>query len=122
MMKLALFTDFDGTISKRDVGYSLFHHFSDGKNDLFLPDWKEGRMTTRECLLKEAELVTATKAELVDLKVDPSYESDFDWEEMAARTSRRIGDRRCVTILSVSADHITLRGHAGSDIVMTASD
>ncbi|KAA3634760.1 MAG: hypothetical protein DWP97_06370 [Calditrichaeota bacterium] len=64
-MKLAVFSDFDGTISKRDVGYSLFHHFSGGKNDALLPDWKSGKMSTRDCLLAEAAMVDAPADEIL---------------------------------------------------------
>lgn len=63
-MKAAVFCDFDGTISERDIGYSLFTHFSRGENLKFLPDWKSGVMSTRECLRREAELVHATAEEL----------------------------------------------------------
>ncbi len=63
-MITAIFSDFDGTISRRDVGYSIFHHFSDGKNDELLPDWKSGKMSTRDCLLKEAELVSSPASEI----------------------------------------------------------
>ncbi len=51
-----VFSDFDGTISNRDVGYHLFHHFSEGKNDQFIPAWKSGAMTSREILIAEASL------------------------------------------------------------------
>lgn len=55
----AVFCDFDGTISRRDVGYNMFHHFSGGKNDELLPAWIEGTLSTRDCLRKEAEMVHA---------------------------------------------------------------
>ena len=64
LMKYAIFSDFDGTISMRDVGYSLFHHFSSGKNDALLPDWKAGRMTSRQVLVAEAEMVDASPEEI----------------------------------------------------------
>lgn len=51
-----VFSDFDGTISTRDVGYHLFHHFSHGRNDQFIPAWKSGAMTSREILIAEASL------------------------------------------------------------------
>lgn len=63
-MKTAIFCDFDGTITRRDVGYSIFHHFSGGKNDDLLPDWKAGRMTTRTCLTLEAAMVKASAEEI----------------------------------------------------------
>ncbi len=60
----AVFCDFDGTISRRDVGYNLFHHFSGGKNDELIPDWKAGRLSTRDCLLQEAAMARATEEEV----------------------------------------------------------
>ncbi len=56
----AVFCDFDGTIARRDVGYNLFRHFSGGKNEELLPDWKAGRLSTRRCLELEAQMVRAT--------------------------------------------------------------
>jgi len=76
-MKLAVFSDFDGTISTQDVGYSVFHHFSKGKNDEILPDWISGKMTTRDCLIAEAEMVNASSQELYSfidkMDIDPTF-------------------------------------------------
>ncbi len=63
-LQTAVFCDFDGTIACRDVGYSLFHHFSGGKNDELIPDWKAGRLSSRDCLVQEAAMVRATKEEV----------------------------------------------------------
>ncbi len=63
-MKTAIFCDFDGTISRRDIGYNLFHHFSQGRNDELVPLWKNGELTTRECLLQEAAMVHASPEEI----------------------------------------------------------
>ncbi len=60
LVKTAVFCDFDGTISRRDVGYNLFHHFSGGKNDELLPAWIEGTLSTRDCLRQEAAMVHAS--------------------------------------------------------------
>lgn len=76
-MKTAIFSDFDGTISLKDVGYSLFHHFSDGRNDALLPAWKSGEMTTRDCLLAEAEMVQATPEEIYAFIDTIGIDSDF---------------------------------------------
>ncbi|PWB71158.1 hypothetical protein C3F09_08190 [candidate division GN15 bacterium] len=76
-MKTLVFCDFDGTISRRDVGYNLYHHFSGGRNDLLLPDWKAGRMSSRECLTREAEMVTAKTEEIMafldQFTIDPGF-------------------------------------------------
>jgi len=85
-MKTVLFCDFDGTISRRDVGYSIFHHFSNGKNDELLPDWKAGRISTRECLLREAEMVHAS-AEDIYRYVD-QFELDRGFADFVARCDK----------------------------------
>jgi 2-hydroxy-3-keto-5-methylthiopentenyl-1-phosphate phosphatase len=76
-MKTVVFCDFDGTISRRDVGYSLFHHFSKGQNELLLPDWKSGKMSSRECLTREAAMVHASSDEifafLEQFEIDPGF-------------------------------------------------
>ncbi len=77
-MKTAVFCDFDGTVTRRDVGYSIFHHFSGGRNDELLPDWKAGRMTTRTCLALEAAMVKASADEIYNFidrfEVDEGFE------------------------------------------------
>ena len=76
-MQTLLFCDFDGTISRRDIGYSLFHHFSGGRNDALLPDWKAGRISSREVLTREAAMVSATKSEIMSFleqfEIDPGF-------------------------------------------------
>ncbi|MGD8923230.1 MAG: HAD-IB family phosphatase [Candidatus Zixiibacteriota bacterium] len=59
-----IFCDFDGTVARRDVGYNLFHRFSGGRNDELLPDWKAGRMTSREILEREAAMCHAPEDEV----------------------------------------------------------
>ncbi len=80
-MKTIIFCDFDGTISRRDVGYSLFHHFSNGENEKLLPDWKAGRMSSRECLTREAAMVHASSEEILEFldqfEIDPGF-TDFE--------------------------------------------
>ncbi|MBU8934105.1 MAG: MtnX-like HAD-IB family phosphatase [candidate division Zixibacteria bacterium] len=75
--KVAVFCDFDGTIARRDVGYSIFHHFSGGRNDELLPDWKAGRLSSRDCLLKEAQMSPLTKEKLYRylnrFELDPGF-------------------------------------------------
>lgn len=72
--------DFDGTVASQDVGYNFFRHFSGGKNNELLPFWKSGEMSTRECLKREAELVTVNKEQaypfLDTFDLDPGF-ADF---------------------------------------------
>ena len=65
MNNLAICVDFDGTITRRDVGYHIFHKFSGGRNDAVLPDWKAGRITTRECFRREAALARGSAEEIL---------------------------------------------------------
>ena len=59
-----IFCDFDGTVAKEDVGYRLFHHFSGGRNEALIPEWKTGRISSREILEREAAMVRATPDEV----------------------------------------------------------
>ena len=63
-MRTAILSDFDGTVSRRDIGYNLFHHFSQGRNAELVPLWKSGALSTREGLLKEAAMVHASPDEI----------------------------------------------------------
>ncbi len=76
-VRTAVFCDFDGTVTRRDVGYSIFNHFSGGRNDELLPDWKTGRISTRECLVREAAMSPVSSDELTDFleqfKLDPGF-------------------------------------------------
>jgi len=80
MKTLLLFCDFDGTVSRRDVGYNMYHHFSGGRNDELLPDWRAGKMSSRECLTREAAMVNATSQEILayieQFEIDPGF-ADF---------------------------------------------
>jgi len=60
-MHTAVFTDFDGTAARRDVGYHIYHHFSAGRSEAVIPAWKAGEISSRECLLREAAMVEATE-------------------------------------------------------------
>lgn len=74
---LLIFCDFDGTVATTDIGYALFNHFSGGRNDELIPDWMAGRISTRECLLREAAMVHATPKEIHEFldrfSLDPGF-------------------------------------------------
>ncbi len=75
---VAIFCDFDGTVSRRDVGYAMFHHFSGGRNDALLPAWKSLEMSSRECLTAEAAMVEGSADEiqafLSQFDIDPHFQ------------------------------------------------
>ncbi len=82
--RLILFSDFDGTISTKDVGNRLFHHFSDGKSDEPVARWLAGEIGSRQCLLEEAAAMRqVTEKELLafidSFKIDPSFSRFVDF-------------------------------------------
>ncbi len=65
--KLVIFSDFDGTISTRDVGNRLFHHFSEGKSEEVVARWKKNEIDSRQCLLGEGNSMRDfTETELLE--------------------------------------------------------
>jgi 2,3-diketo-5-methylthio-1-phosphopentane phosphatase len=75
---LILFSDFDGTISTRDVGNRLFHHFSLGKSEEPVARWRADRIDSRQCLQEEADLIDdLTENDLYDFvdgfKIDSGF-------------------------------------------------
>jgi 2-hydroxy-3-keto-5-methylthiopentenyl-1-phosphate phosphatase len=59
-----IFSDFDGTFTERDVGYQLFRHFSQDRNMPLVEQWKKGLVSSRDCLLQEAAMVSPTLEEI----------------------------------------------------------
>jgi 2-hydroxy-3-keto-5-methylthiopentenyl-1-phosphate phosphatase len=59
MPQIRIFLDFDGTVTERDVGNSVFERFLDprllaeGFHHRIIGEWKAGRMSSRECLTLE---------------------------------------------------------------------
>ena len=75
------FIDFDGTITKVDVGNSFFRRFGNEKESLRkVAMWKSGELSGSDLLLQEAEYVHVTKEEAVEFcrscEMDPSFK-DF---------------------------------------------
>ena len=64
LQRTVVFSDFDGTISTRDVGNRLFNHFSGGRSDLIVEKWKAGEINARKCLSAEADLIQVTESQL----------------------------------------------------------
>lgn len=73
-----IFTDFDGTISTKDVINSFITSFS--KGDWSIPErlWCEGKLSTKDCLKQQFDLITGlTKKDFVDflyeIELDPYF-------------------------------------------------
>ena len=70
---LRIFVDFDGTITERDVGDSIFERFlrpellERGWHFDIIREWKAGRLSSRDCLIRECENTVVTRGQLDEL-------------------------------------------------------
>jgi len=64
--RVAIICDFDGTISRRDIGHHFFGAFIPDRARWLelLEQWRLGVISSRECLESEASLVRADKEDL----------------------------------------------------------
>jgi 2-hydroxy-3-keto-5-methylthiopentenyl-1-phosphate phosphatase len=74
--KLVL-VDFDGTITQNDVGALLFNSFSKEKSRKIISEWLEGKISSKECLEKECELIEITKKELKNFALSQKIDEKF---------------------------------------------
>ena len=71
--------DFDGTIAPDDPTDRLFERFADPLWREIEEVWQAGRMSSRECMARQVELLRATPAELDEeigkVRIDPAFHS-----------------------------------------------
>ncbi len=75
---MRILSDFDGTAAATDVGNLLFRTFADAeKCRAVVQQWKDGKLSSKACLIEECALARVTRAELerfVDAqKLDPHF-------------------------------------------------
>ena len=74
-MKCHVLVDFDGTIATVDTTDLLLEQFADPSWQEIEADWKAGRIGSRECMIRQIDLVRASPAEMdsfVDsIEIDP---------------------------------------------------
>lgn len=79
--KLVL-VDFDGTITRKDVGALLFNTYSNQRSRKIVSLWLKGKIGSKECLEKECELIKISKPELKKFafsqKIDERFPSFVD--------------------------------------------
>ena len=63
-MKCRVFVDFDGTIAPVDTTDLLLERFADPAWRTIEDEWKAGRIGSRECMVRQIDLVRATPAEM----------------------------------------------------------
>ncbi len=90
---LRIFVDFDGTITTRDVGDSIFERFlhpellEKGWHEEMIREWKAGRISSGDCLVRECDNTIVTRPELDSLLDEHTLTPGFI--EMAEYCGRR---------------------------------
>jgi len=76
-VKCRLLVDFDGTIASVDTTDLLLEHFAAPAWRDIEEDWKAGRIGSRECMVRQIDLVRASPAELQEfiagIEIDPGF-------------------------------------------------
>jgi len=76
-MKCHVFVDFDGTIALSDTTDLLLEQFADASWQEIESDWKAGKIGSRECLVRQIDLVRATPdqfdALVAKIEIDPGF-------------------------------------------------
>ena len=76
-VKCHVFVDFDGTIASLDTTDFLLERFAAPRWRQIEDDWKAGLIGSRECLVRQIDLVRATPAQLDDfiehIEIDPGF-------------------------------------------------
>ncbi len=77
-----VFVDFDGTIAPVDTTDLLLERFADPKWQQIEEEWKSGLIGSRECLVRQIDLVRATPEEMDDfvsrIDIDPGFGAFVD--------------------------------------------
>lgn len=76
-LKCHVLVDFDGTIAKVDTTDLLLERFADPRWHEVEEDWKAGRIGSRECMVRQIDLVRATPEALEsfvdEIEIDPHF-------------------------------------------------
>ncbi len=97
--KLVL-VDFDGTITQNDVGALLFNSFSKGKSKKIVSEWLKGKISSKECLQKECQLIEITKKQLRNFALSQKIDEHFpDFVDLCKR------EKVSIVILSDGLDY-----------------
>jgi 2-hydroxy-3-keto-5-methylthiopentenyl-1-phosphate phosphatase len=79
-LKCRVLVDFDGTIAKVDTTDLLLERFAEPGWLAIEDEWKAGRIGSRECMIRQIDLVKATPDQYDDfvssIEIDPGF-SDF---------------------------------------------
>jgi len=90
-VKCRLLVDFDGTIASVDTTDQLLERFAAPAWRDIEEDWKAGRIGSRECMVRQIDLVRASQAEMdafvTGIEIDPEFAA---FAELCARLGHSI--------------------------------
>ncbi|HEX5957345.1 MAG TPA: MtnX-like HAD-IB family phosphatase, partial [Hyphomicrobiaceae bacterium] len=124
-MKCRVLLDFDGTISEVDTTDLLLERFAAPAWEDIEEEWKAGRIGSRECMVRQIDLVRATPAEMDafigTVSIDPGFRGFVDRfrglghaltvvSDGLDRTIRNVLDREDI-VIPYFANHLQLVGH-----------
>ena len=75
--RLALLCDFDGTVTKGDVGFRIYTRFGDERWEEINKRWRRGEISSKECLIGEYSLIDASEDEVRDYVMGMEIDSGF---------------------------------------------
>ena len=77
MNRIQVFCDFDGTVALKDVGNGLFRRFAESSWEEPVRLWKEGRISSKECLERECALARTNYEKMAayadEQEIDPHF-------------------------------------------------
>jgi 2-hydroxy-3-keto-5-methylthiopentenyl-1-phosphate phosphatase len=108
-VKCRVFVDFDGTIAPSDTTDMLLERFAAPAWREIEDDWKAGRIGSRECLVRQIDLVRASEAELdtfiAGVEIDPGFASFARLCQRLGHDAMILSDGLDRTIQAVLARH-----------------
>jgi 2-hydroxy-3-keto-5-methylthiopentenyl-1-phosphate phosphatase len=108
-MRCHVFVDFDGTIAALDTTDLLLEQFADPKWHDVEEDWRAGRIGSRECLVRQIDLVRATprqmEAFVANIEIDPDFPEFADLCRSRGLATTVVSDGLDFTVGRVLAQH-----------------
>ena len=74
---ILVLVDFDGTITQNDVGALLFDTISKKESRKIVSLWLKGKISSKECLERECDLIKISKSELKKFSLSQKIDGKF---------------------------------------------